>query len=64
VQLTVKIASDNEAAVYAGGSGFAAEALREIGERLDGGAVEGIVRDPNGNRVGSWALMEGETEAG
>lgn len=42
------------------GAGTCANILRGIAKCVDQGAVTGIIRDPNGNTVGSWSMALAE----
>ena len=37
-----------------------ARILGEIAEHVEGGYVEGVIRDINGNKVGNWSMDEPE----
>ena len=53
--LRVKIDTDNDA--FAGdGASEVARLLRLIAQRIEGGALDGSVRDINGNKCGSFDL--------
>lgn len=52
----------NNAAMVEDGAGEVCRILRVIRERIYNGARDGILRDVNGNQVGSWAMEEPEKE--
>jgi hypothetical protein len=57
---TLKFSTDN-AAFADDMHGEAARILRKIADQLDRGDLARVIVDLNGNRVGSWALVDGET---
>lgn len=38
------------------------QALRKISHLVEAGLAEGVVRDTNGNRVGTWQITDGDSD--
>ena len=53
---TLKINTDNDA--FQDDQDELARCVRNVAESLKSGKTEGVVKDSNGNTVGSWGLDE------
>lgn len=64
MQFTIKVASDNADVVGEGDGDVSSipPMLNDIKEKVWNGEREGAIRDANGNRVGRWSLVTGDTE--
>lgn len=54
--LTLSFDTDSAAFADNAGPAEAARILRNVAARLERGATDGVLRDINGNRVGSWSV--------
>lgn len=52
----IDLETDNAAFIEAGPGAEVARILRQIARCAEEGQTEGIARDFNGNKVGSWSL--------
>jgi hypothetical protein len=57
---TLKFSTDN-AAFADDMHGEAARILRACADQLDRGKLAAVIRDINGNRCGTWSIVDGET---
>lgn len=58
MKFTFHIRNYDNAAMVENQTGETARLLKETAEKIEAGYLAGILRDENGNKVGSWAFTK------